>query len=131
MSEGIAALAALDGEAVPDADDLPAVEEGVFGIPRDGLGCVGPAFLLAYGLGKIEVEARELSVVTDVAVWGKSWSNPTIKVPSKPSIELAGGLDEVVVCPQAESPDRSGATQASVTTLMKLRRSTPLGKRAS
>ena len=76
MSEGIAALAALDGEAVPDADDLPAVEEGVLGIPRDRLGCVGPAFLLAYGLGEIEVEARELSVVTDVAVWGEVLVKP-------------------------------------------------------
>ncbi len=66
--ERIVVLARLDGEAVPDAGDLAAVEQAVLRVPRDRLGRVAPPLELADGTGEVEVEARELAVVAHVAV---------------------------------------------------------------
>ena len=61
-------LAALHGEAVPDAVDGAAVEHGVLGVPVDGLELDLPVVASSDLLGELEVKAGVLAVVANVAV---------------------------------------------------------------
>ena len=66
--EGVVVLAALNGEAVPDAGDLAGVEQGILSVPGDGLVLDLPALLLTDGGGKVEVEAGVVAVIAHIAV---------------------------------------------------------------
>ena len=68
LGEGVLVLAALDGEAVPDAVDGAGTQKGVLGVPVDGLGLELPALHLADSLGQVEVEAGVGAVVGNEAV---------------------------------------------------------------
>ena len=68
LGERVVVLSVFHGEAVPNAIDGAAADERVLRIPIDGLQLQLPAHLLAHGLGKLQVEARELAVIAHVAV---------------------------------------------------------------
>ena len=68
IGEGVAVLAALHGEAVPDAVDVALGQQRILGIPIDGGQLQLPAVLVAHGLSQIKVEAGVLAVVADEAV---------------------------------------------------------------
>ena len=68
LGEGVVVLAALHGEAVPDAVDGAGVEQRVLGVPVDCLILNVPAELVGDGGGKVEVEAGELAVIAYEAI---------------------------------------------------------------
>ena len=68
LGEGVVALAAFHGEAVPNAVDVAGVEQGVLSVPVDGVGLEVPTVAVGDFLGKVKIEAGVVAVVADEAV---------------------------------------------------------------
>ena len=68
LRERIVGLAALHGEAVPDAVDGTLVQQRVLSIPVDGLKLEVPAIARGHLGGQINVEAGQVAIVADEAI---------------------------------------------------------------